>query len=239
MYGMADVRYHNPVADHAYAEVLDSVLGFHSQTEPQEYISPIRRLPRFLDFLNVGCVVSGGSSLTGRFEPFLRQEDGRRASCSNAGVLPIAFLPKDYIIVEPNDVLPALVSTQDPRVVVLSRDEAEGLKLPPSHWWPKGVSSSTDTLGRVRLSIHRDGGVLVATSLTQPRGWVATSEGRRLETITVNHAFLGVVGPAGVRTAELEFVPPGFRAGVALGVVGAVAVALLLLWSGMQRRWFE
>jgi hypothetical protein len=239
MYSIADVRYHNPVADHAYAQVLDSVLGFHSLAEPHEYTSPIRRLPSFLDFLNVGCVVSGGSSLPGRFEPFLRQEDGRRAAYRNPGVLPITFLPKDYVIVEPNDVLRALVSNQDPRVVVLSRDEAEGLELPPSHWWPNGVTSSTDTLGRVRLNIRRQGGVIVATSLTQPRGWVVTSDGRRLETITVNHAFLGVVVPAGVKTAELEFVPPGFRAGVALGAVGVVAVVVLLLWPAMKRRWFE
>jgi hypothetical protein len=142
-YGIADIRYHNPVADHAYAQVLDSALGFHSQAEPPEYTSPIRRLPSFLGFLNVGCVVADASALPKRFEAFLSEDNGPRAAFRNPQMLPIAFLPRDYIIVEPNDVLPALVSNQDPRVVVLSRDEAEGLELPPSHWWPMGVTSST------------------------------------------------------------------------------------------------
>ena len=79
--------------------------------------------------------------------------------------------------------------------------------------------------GHVHLAVPGRGDRLLATSLTLPAGWAASAAGRRLPTLTVNGAFLGVRVPAGTTRLDLDFTPPGFRAGVALG---AAALGLLV-----------
>jgi hypothetical protein len=79
--------------------------------------------------------------------------------------------------------------------------------------------------GHLRLAVPGRGDRLLATSLTLPAGWAASAAGRRLPTLTVNGAFLGVRVPAATTQIDLDFTPPGFRAGVALG---AAALGLLV-----------
>ena len=69
---------------------------------------------------------------------------------------------------------------------------------------------------------------LLATSIVWSPGWSARSEGRRLPTLKVNGAFVGVRIPADASRVELRFLPPGLVAGcVAFGVAAAVLVLLL------------
>jgi hypothetical protein len=229
-YGIDDVRYHNPVADYAYAQFLDRVFGFHPEARPYEYTSPIRRLPNQLDFLNVGFVVSGTRKVPKRFERVFSEANGPRTVYRSRRVIPRAFVPADISVVEPSQILSAVVSNTDPRVVVVSDRDSKPVTLPsPPQWRLKSVRSITDTMGRVALEIRPEGDVLVATSLTHPRGWTASADGRELSTVTVNHAFTGVVVPADARDVVLEFVPPGFHTGFVL-FFAALAVTGVLFF---------
>jgi len=89
--------------------------------------------------------------------------------------------------------------------------------------------------GHVSLTVKGAGERLLATSLTQPYGWSATTNGETLRTLTINHAFLGVVIPPSVHNVTLRFVPPGFRLGLVLFGIAATAVIALLAWPRFRR----
>ena len=55
------------------------------------------------------------------------------------------------------------------------------------------------------------------------------SAGQPLQKLVVNGAFLGLRLPAGEHRVELQFVPPGFYAGAALGVLSLLVCGALLL----------
>jgi membrane protein YfhO len=67
--------------------------------------------------------------------------------------------------------------------------------------------------------------LFVVTSLPDWPGWRARSDRSRLETQTVNHAFVGVWLPPGTVRARLSYAPPSFPAGVAACALGVVAIA--------------
>ncbi|HYK42689.1 MAG TPA: hypothetical protein VE007_09885 [Thermoanaerobaculia bacterium] len=67
--------------------------------------------------------------------------------------------------------------------------------------------------------------LFVATSLPDWPGWRVRSDRSRLETVTVNHAFVGFWLPPGTLRARLSYVPPSFPAGLAACAIGLFAVA--------------
>ncbi len=236
MYGVADIRYHNPVADHRYAQVLDAALDFHPVSRPYEYFSPVRTLPPLVDFLNLGFVVSGSSELPDRFVEVAADAVGRRRLFENRRRLPRAFIPTGGVVVDGGRTLDATASISDPRVVVVSRAEAAGRQVPPSRWDPDAVCWTSNGRGRVKLDVAGDGVRLVATSLTHPGGWNARADDRRLEVITIDHAFVGIVVPDGVGHVELTHTPPGFRTGVVIGLVGLMVLVALVTGAARRQR---
>jgi hypothetical protein len=90
-----------------------------------------------------------------------------------------------------------------------------------------GATLVASSPGHVLLELTGGGERLLAASIVGPRGWSARADGRELQTLTVNGAFLGVRLPARASRVELRYLPPGFVMGcVAFGVA---AVLLLLL----------
>jgi hypothetical protein len=91
---------------------------------------------------------------------------------------------------------------------------------------PRAVRVERLAQGEIDLRLPPRGEKLLATSLTFPEGWVATSDGNRLKTLRINSAFLGVIVPSQVETVRLRFVPPGLRLGLVLCVVSMVVMAV-------------
>jgi hypothetical protein len=126
-----------------------------------------------------------------------------------------------------DDALAGLQELRDARRVVLLREEVAGWRAPERPWAPAAVRILRAGRGRVSLLLPAEGEKLLATSLPFPAGWAAATEGRALRRISVNTAYLGVVVPPGVARVDLAFVPPGFRLGAALSVLGVIAASLL------------
>ena len=236
MYGAADIRYHNPVADHRYAQVLDAALRFHPVSQPYEYFSPVRTLPPLVDFLNLGLIVTGARDLPDRFTEVTTDAKGRHRLFENRQRLPRAFIPTGGVVVDAERTLEATASITDPRIVVVSRGEANGRQVPRSRWDPTAVGWTADGHGRVVMEVGGNGIRLVATSLTHRRGWRGRAGSQRLEIITVNHAFVGVVVPDGVKSVELGFTPPGFRTGVMIFLIGFIVLLGLVVTPVKRRR---
>lgn len=62
-------------------------------------------------------------------------------------------------------------------------------------------------------------------------GWHATSGGSELKVMRADHAFLGLLVPAGEREIRLEFRPNYFGWGAALSLAGMAAIGVLLVLS--------
>ncbi|MEP6993536.1 MAG: YfhO family protein, partial [Acidobacteriota bacterium] len=79
------------------------------------------------------------------------------------------------------------------------------------------------------LDVDARGETLVATSIPAWPGWKASLDGRRIDTVFYNHAFVGFRVAEGRHRVRLRYLPDGFVSGA--GISGAtllLCVALML-----------
>lgn len=234
MYGVAEARIDNPMAPAVQVRALSEIFEF--QPEGRRYKSAFRHLDHpLLDFLNVRIVVLADAALAGRRPlELLRGEPPLRVYL-NPAALPRWFLATGADPRRGAGVLRALREMRDPRRVVLDAWEVGAWRPPERPWDAAAVRALRARGGAVTLALPPAGEKLLATSLASPEGWRAVAGGRRLRTVTVNSAYLGVVVPAGVARVDLAFAPPGFFLGAALSSLAALAVTLLAAWPGGAR----
>lgn len=227
VYGIADVRTHNPLAPMPYLRTLEAAFGFAPTTA--NYFPAFQGIDHpFLDFLNVRAVTSVDA-----FPPprTLQRIDGGRFGhyrlYRNPDALPRWFLPSAADVVRQGDVGRWIAFLKDPRRVAVPDRRAVG--------WvgERGeVRVVSRSPGRITLDVPGSGDRLLATSLLLPEGWKAGS----YETVVVNGAFLGVHVPRGASRVELRFLPPGLVAGLVAGAVSGLATLALLLAPWAFRR---
>ncbi len=227
VYGVADLRPHNPLAPARYLRVLDAAFGFHPSMEL--YFAPLRNVDHpLLDFLGVR-IVTGSPAVPpsrtleaidgGRFAPF--------TLLRNPDALPRWFFPRAVDVIRPGEIDRWIAGLQDAHRVAVFSDEA-------GSWRPAGGESPPPRPlltkpGHVILEIPPGGERLLATSIVWSRGWSARLDSRSLPVLKVNGAFVGVRLPADASRVELRFLPPGLIAGcVAFGVSAAILLFLLL-----------
>ena len=234
IYGLADIRYHDPLETDRYRQVM-ALLGFHAG-ERFTYVSDMTDTDRALyDFLNVRGTfarIAHRVPVSERFHPFARDQASGWVLLENRLALPRFFLPSRVEPVPGARVLDHLRRLEDPSHVLLAREELEALDLiattPRDRYLPIVPDSARG--GRIRITLPEGGDRLLVTSLKGPPGWRARSEDGLLDTLTVNHAFLGVVIPTGTIRVLLDYRPPGFIPGVWLSLCSlAVLLALMLL----------
>jgi hypothetical protein len=236
VYRVAEVRPHNPLALMDQVRVLDAAFGYGPDTA--QYFAPFDNLDHpLLDFLNVRAVVSNAYLP----EPSGLQvaAGGEQRNCRvyrNSQALPRWFLPRQVDAVERHRMPAWLAELDDPWRVAVWRDEVPGPPRPVAARGAGEVRLLERGPGRLRLQIPGGEETLLATSVPGPRGWRATAGGRRLRTVTVNGAFLGVLLPAGDGEVELRYRPPGLEAGAALSALAGLALAALLLAPAPGRR---
>lgn len=234
MYGIADVRIDNPLALAEQLRPLSEIFDF--RPEGRRYKSGFRHLEHpFLDFLNVRAVIlAAPAAVPGKLEAVSGGAAPR--VFRNPSALPRFFLPVGAELRGRDDALAGIRELRDARRVVLLREEAAGWRAPERPWDPAAVRILRARRGAVRLLLPAGGEKLLATSLPFPAGWTAEAEGRALRRVLVNTAYLGVVVPPGVARVDLAFMPPGFRLGAALSVLGALGVSTLAALGLARRR---
>jgi hypothetical protein len=228
------MRFHNPLANQAYAEVLAGVFGFHKKMG--QYMSPTRvRDHPLLDFLNVRAVIVRKKH---RIPKGLKRvatfADGQTILMRNPGALPRFFLAPSTEVVPETEIMESLVNLTDARRVLLAAEEVQRWRPSPRRWRPRAVRLVSYAPGDVVLQFPGKGEKLLATSLLNPGGWEAWSNGSKMRTLTINGAFLGVVAADGVGQLRLRFVPAGLRTGT-FCLLGSVAFLLAIALGGRVR----
>jgi hypothetical protein len=228
VYGVDEVRTHNPVALGSQLAPLEKVFGF--RPEGRRYKSAFRNVDHPLfDFLNVRLLVSRDDQPP--HPGFTRIDDGRFTPMRlylNPGALPRLFLPVAADVIPQSGVLDAVAAIHNARRVALLAEEV-GAWHPPQHrpWDPSAVKLLSWRPGHIEAELPAAGEKLLATSLPFPAGWTGHAQRGDLRRLTVNSAYPAFVVPDGVSRVELTFRPPGLRLGFAVGLLCLVAVAVL------------
>lgn len=203
--GLDDPRTHDPLAAADYHRELDAAFGFapSSWNYFGKFEDPQHPL---IDSLGVRAVFSHvhlpaipGMRRILLTPPFF--------VAVNADALPRAFVTRDFEIVAKEE-LPAWIEgmTDPKRVALFAEEPVSRIRRGGLRRGDARVVDSGD--GRVSIEVSGRGPRLLATSFLGPEGWRARSDGERLETLTVNGAFLGVVVPSKTRNVELVYPPP-------------------------------
>lgn len=215
VYGVADVRTHNPLAPMPYLRTLEAAFGFAPTTV--SYFPAFGGIDHpFLDFLGVRTVASVAALPPPRT---LERIDGDRFGhfrlYRNPDALPRWFLPSGVEVIRKDQVGRWIASLKDPRRVAVFEERGRS-------WVGERGEVSVVSLapGRISLDVPGSGDRLLATSLPMPEGWRAGP----LETVVVNGAFLGVHVPPGVSRVELRYLPPGFRTGLLIGGLSLIVL---------------
>jgi hypothetical protein len=229
VYGIADIRPHNPLAPVAQLRTLSAAFGFSPTTE--RYFPPFLGLAHpFLDFLNVRTVLWISPHPVppwmeriddGQFFPFRLYRNPR--------ALPRWFAPSRVDVIRPAGLERWIAALDDGRRVAVY-DTAEG--GPPL---PEAAVKALDLHpGRIVLEVSAPRATLVATSLGWPEGWRARAGDTSLPIVVVNGAFVGFRAPAGTHRVELRFIPPGLIPGCALAAVALLLCGWLAIAEGRR-----
>ena len=237
VFGVADPRFHNPLAPVEQRAVLGTVFGF--APDSSLYFAPLRNVEHpLLDFLGVRMLVSN------EYQPAKRRlefagggEQGFRVY-RNPAALPRWFLATEAEVAPAARALERIAAIRDARSVVLIAERSGGWR-PASQRWDPGAVRPTEPPrpGRLSLAVAGEGERLLATSLPGPFGWSARSGGGgELRTLPVNGAYLGVAVPAEVERLELRYRPPGIVAGTVVATLAMVALGAAAVRPAGNRR---
>jgi hypothetical protein len=229
VYGLAELRPNNVLAPGDQLEVLRLAFGFAPTAE--NYYARFARVDHpLLSFLNVRAVVGNiylprPRTLVPLPEPgilpFLVFRNDR--------ALPRWFVPAAVDVIEPAGLASWIDGLTEAGRVAVFRDQIGSWVPPPGAEAVRAARLLAARPGHAELEVPGQGSRLLATSLPSPAGWHATAaDGRKLTTLTVDGAFLGVWCPAGVSRFAVDFEPPGLGAGMGLFALACGALAALL-----------
>jgi hypothetical protein len=219
MYGLDDVRVHDPMAFHAYEKFLQTMTGWEPRSYYEKWTDPDASV---IDFLNAKYVITepGRELAMPRYQQHYTGRDGR--IYENRHVLPLFFgvrqvLPGGELRTHTDWRYTAIVSR-------LPRRYLDELSQP----WTgddtrveiarKGVSKYT-------LRIHAPRTTLIVSSIANAPGWRAGG----FPVVDVNGPFLGFVVPRGEHVVNVVYRPLSFFIPAILAVITLVVISVMML----------
>jgi hypothetical protein len=237
MYGIEDVRAHDPMAFDRYMGFLALTAGL--QTGPEHYHPWYENASAsVLDFLNTRYLMQGPyeppPEPTDRWKQVYEGLDGK--IYENLHVLPRFYAVRN-VILEFRDHLfyQKLRDHNDwANTALLERLDLEAKQQDRDFFAPRPgdapvavtrVVESSPTSYRVQATAPRWS--LVVSSIPAWPGWKVVRNGKKIEPIRVNGAFLGFAVPPGSSDVRVDYSPWTWWVGVALALSGICALAVL------------
>lgn len=238
MYGLEDVRSHDPMSNGRVLGLLRVFTGYSSD----EYFGMLTKIESsFLNFMNVKYVVIGPRDglRDPRFVPVYVGRDGK--VFENRGVLPRFFAARRIVnefddmkrvelMLAPHewrDVIVKRLPTQLGSTVVQRLLRSEGTAQ---------VRARQRRGDRFTIDVNAADWTLVASSQPEWPGWKAYRNGARLKLLTVNEAFIGFVVPPGRSRIELAYEPLSYRVGATIGITTLAALLLGFIMAPRKPR---
>jgi hypothetical protein len=242
LFGLEDVRAHDPMANRRYLDFLEKTAGYN----PQDYFAMLHDANApVLDFLNVRFVLDdpGREKDPARYRVIYDGPDGR--IFENMRVLPRFFAVRN-VVLEHDDVRfdeklaahrdwggTALVEFGDVETPRMRQDIFEPKPENEPVAFARIVEGSpTD----YRLRVDAPRWSLIASSIPWWRGWVVTRDGERVDPIRVNGAFLGFAVPPGRTDVRVHYAPWTFYAGAGIAIVTLFGLVAWIVRTREPRR---
>lgn len=240
MFGLEDIRAHDPMAGSRYVGVLRVLTGY----DTEDYFAQWRDITTgLLDFLNVRYIVTTqGGTLgdPGRFRMIYDARDGR--IFENTTVLPRVFPIRNVILEFQDDKFAERLITLGDwhATAILDRLPVENDRMRLDLLAPRPLDSPEATVAimdaaptRLRVRVDAPRYSLVATSIPWWPGWKVRTPQRALVPLRINATFLGFVVPPGTHDVEVYYQPLTFWVGAAVALATVVA---LIAFSALSRR---
>jgi hypothetical protein len=236
MYGIEEVRAHDPMAFDRYMGFLVQTTGL--QTGPEHYHPWFENADASaLDYLNARYLM---------IDPYAPQLDPSRWKVvydgidgkiyENLHVLPRFFAVRNVILEFRDHLFYRKLSEHSDwaNTALLERLDLESPQEDGDFFKPRPddapvavarVVEASPTAYRVQTTAPRWS--LIVSSIPSWPGWKIVRNGKRIEPIRVNGAFLGFAVPPGTSDVRVYYSPWTWWVGVALSVIGICALAVL------------
>jgi len=222
VYGFEDIRAHDPMANGRYIGVLRVVGGYNTS----DYFARWENTDtRFLDFLNVKFVITpSGATLKDRerYELVYNGPDGR--IFQNRDVLPRFYPARNVVLEFKGDlfVRRLMAHTDWANTAIVKTLPVESDRMRQDLLAPRPMTSPNATLTitealqtEFRMHVHAPRYTLIASSQPIWPGWQVRRNGRSIDALSVNGAFLGFTVPPGDWDIRVYYFPASFYGGLA------------------------
>jgi hypothetical protein len=234
IYGLEDVRAHDPMANSRY-------LGFLALTAKYDPWNYHAMLPdpnvAVLDYLNVRYIVADPGAEAPQRDRWKLVYDGPDGRIfENLRFLPRFFTVRNVIADFAKDSFAArLKDLTDWRgTAIVDELELETPQMGDDFFKPRPLDApaATSTFERksptdYRVRVVAPRWTLVVSSIPWWPGWKIVRNGESVEPIRVNTAFLGFAVPPGTSEVRVVYSPASWWLGVTLAVLGLVALVIL------------
>jgi hypothetical protein len=233
MFGLEDIRVHDPMAIARYGGFLRVTAGY----DPWNYFAMLRdQNPSVYDFLNVRYLL---------LDPKAHVYDGYRYAIVYDGVdgriventraLPRFFSVRNVVVEPRQDAFVALLRKHTTWATTALLDHVEPqLTSLPADGLPAAAPIEAATGDEYRLRVAASRPSFIVSSVPWWPGWKVERNGEAVAPIRVNGVFLGFTVPAGQSRVRVWYSPWTFWLGVWLSL--ATVIALVAAGPRLARR---
>ena len=234
IYGLEDIRGHDPMANGKVLGVLRVFTGYTSDS----YFGMLKDVSHpIIDYMNVRYVMtSAGETLEGgQWEEVYSGKDGR--IYRNHEAMP-RFFPVRHILMEFDDEArkqillgnrdwanAAVVQRLPSALMPLAHDDLFGPRKDEA--WPATLNLVAAESDRFRMTVDAPRWTLIVSSQPDWPGWKVVRNGAEgLKTIRVNEAFMGFLVPPGRSEIEVYYAPLSYWMGVWISISALLVLAV-------------
>ncbi len=244
LYGFEDIRAHDPMANGRYLGVLRVVTGYNTS----DYFAKWGNTDtRFLDFINVKYVVTDRSvdlKDRQRYQLMYDARDGR--IFENRDMLPRFFPARNVLLEFKGDYFVRRLMAENDwahtgvvKILPVESDRMrQDLLAPRPSTAPEASLMITDSREtNFRMRVHAPRYTLIISSQPFWPGWHIRRNGRSVDPLQVNGAFLGFTVPPGDWNIDVDYFPTSFYGGLAASIVTmATLIVLSIRWRRTRGR---
>jgi hypothetical protein len=243
MFGLEDIRVHDPMANAMYIDYLHEAAGYRSSDYFANWTNVETPL---LDYLNVRYMLVDDPKVSVDPEHFALVYDGRDGRIfRNLHFLP-RFYPVRNVVLEFRDEVffPMLRDHRDFANTALLHDlKVEDPQIRDDFFKPRPASAPNATSKIVdfmpadyRVNVQAPRWSLVVSSIPWWPGWKVERNGKRVDPIRVNGLFLGFAVPPGESHVRVWYSPWTFWGGVWVALATIIALGIFRLTRRSELR---
>lgn len=243
MYGLEDIRAHDPMANGRYLGLLRLMAGY----DTADYFSHWRDVKTgLLDFLNVKYIAAPPKSDLqdpGRYRLVYDGRDGR--IFENLAVLP-RFFPVPVVLLEFNGdryVKRVLEHRDWSFAGIVKTLPVDSDRMRSDLLQPRPPNSPVASLKMLkadptdfRMRVQAPRYSLIVSSQPWWPGWKVVANGRKVQPVMANGAFIGFTVPPGTTDVRVYYDPWTWKLGVALFLATVVGLVAVSMWGRASAR---